>query len=138
MSGVSFGGTMKFIAIPAAALAAVLAMPAGAHHSFAAQYDASKPVTLKGVVTRVEWTNPHARFYIDVKDADGKVVNWNLELASPNYLKRAGWSSTSLKQGDEVSVEGSLARSGANMANARLVTFPDGTRVFARSAQDGG
>ena len=80
----------------------------------------------------------NARFYIDVADTDGKVVNWNLELSSPNYLKRAGWSSTSLKPGDEVSVEGSLARSGANMANARLVTFPDGTRVFARSAQDGG
>ena len=109
-----------------------------AHHSFAAQYDANSPVTLKGVVTKVEWMNPHARFYINVTDADGKVANWNLELASPNYLKRAGWSSTSLKEGDEVTVEGSLARSGANMANARLVTFPDGTRVFARSAQDGG
>ena len=107
-----------------------------AHHSFAAQYDGNKPVTLKGVVTKVEWTNPHARFYIDVKEADGKLVNWNLELASPNYLKRAGWSSTSLKQGDEVTVEGSLARSGANMANAASVTFADGTRVFARSAAD--
>ena len=119
-------------------VAMVVIAPVSAHHSFAAQYDPNSPVTLKGVVTKVEWMNPHARFYINVTDASGKVVNWNLELASPNYLKRAGWSSTSLKEGDEVTVEGSLARSGANMANARLVTFPDGTRVFARSAQDGG
>jgi hypothetical protein len=103
-----------------------------AHHSFAGEYDADKPVTLKGVVTKVEWTNPHARFYMDVKSADGKVTNWNLELASPNYLKRAGWSSTSLKAGDEITVEGSMARSGANMANARVVTLADGKRVFAR------
>lgn len=129
---------MKLVAVGFIVLAVALTAPAGAHHSFAAQYDASKPITLEGVVTKVEWTNPHARFYIDVKDGDGKVVNWNLELASPNFLKRAGWSSTSLKQGDAVVVEGSLARSGASMANARLVTFADGTRVFARSAADGG
>jgi len=129
--------TMKAVrSVLAASLVLWAAAPVEAHHSFAAQYDANKPVTLKGTVTKVEWTNPHARFYIDVKDADGKVVNWNLEIASPNYLKRAGWSSTSLKQGDEVTVEGSLARSGANMANASTVTFADGTRVFARSAQD--
>ena len=128
---------MKAVYTVLAASAVMCAtVSAEAHHSFAAQYDANKPVTLKGIVTRVEWTNPHARFYIDVKDADGKVVNWNLEIASPNYLKRAGWSSTSLKQGDEVTVEGSLARSGANMANAASVTFADGTRVFARSAAD--
>jgi hypothetical protein len=130
---------MTDILVRATLIGLVLAaLPAEAHHSFAAQYDGNKPVTLKGLVTKVEWTNPHARFYIDVKDEAGKVTNWNLELASPNYLKRAGWSSTSLKQGDEVVVEGSMARSGANMANARLVTFPDGTRVFARAAQDGG
>jgi hypothetical protein len=128
---------MKAVCTVLAALAAACATASvSAHHSFAAQYDGDKPVTLKGVVTKVEWTNPHARFYIDVKEADGKLVNWNLELASPNYLKRAGWSSTSLKQGDEVTVEGSMARSGANMANASSVTFADGTRVFARSAAD--
>ena len=112
--------------------------PLLAHHSFVMEYDDKKPVVLTGVVTKVEWTNPHARFYINVKDADGQTTTWNLELASPNYLKRAGWSSTSLKEGDEITVEGSLARSGANMANARAVTFADGTRVFARSSTDGG
>jgi hypothetical protein len=122
--------------VAAAALAA--AVPAIAHHSFAAQYDPAKPVTLTGTVTKVEWTNPHARFYLNVKSDDGATTNWNLELASPNFLKRAGWSSTSLKEGDEVTVEGSLARSGANMANARAVTLGDGRRVFARSATDGG
>jgi hypothetical protein len=115
-----------------------LSASVSAHHSFAAQYDASKPVMLTGKVTKVEWTNPHARFYMDVKGDDGKVVNWNLELASPNVLKRAGWSSTSLKEGDEVTVEGSLARSGADMANARTVVLANGQRVFARGTSDAG
>ena len=108
---------------------------AAAHHSFATQYDANAPVTLTGVVTKVEWTNPHARFYVDVADADG-VTNWNLELASPNVLRRNGWARDSLKVGDEVTVEGSLARSGAKMANARTVRLADGTSVFARGPED--
>jgi Family of unknown function (DUF6152) len=129
---------MKRLLSVLAAAVVVVALPAAAHHSFAAQYDSEKPITLTGTVTKVEWTNPHARFYMNVTDASGKTQEWNFELASPNYLKRAGWSSTSLKMGDQVTVEGSMARSGANMANARTVTFADGTRVFARSAQDGG
>ena len=105
-----------------------------AHHSFAAQYDANKPVTLKGIVSKVECTNPHARFYVDVRDETGTVTNWNLELASPNVLVRNGWSRTSLKVGDEIVVEGSLAKDGSKMANARVVRLADGRRVFAGSS----
>ncbi|PYR33014.1 MAG: hypothetical protein DMF90_22365 [Acidobacteria bacterium] len=110
------------------------AKPFLAHHSFAAEYDADKPVTLKGVVTRIEWMNPHARFYLDVKDEKGVLTNWNLELASPNALVRRGWTRTSLQVGDEVTVEGCLARDGSKMANARVVTLANGHQVFAGSS----
>ena len=106
-----------------------------AHHSFAAEYDSAKPVTLKGVVSRVEWTNPHARFYIDVKDETG-TYTWNLELASPNVLSRNGWTRRTLNIGDEITVQGSLAKDGSKMANARVVTLASGKRVFAGSSQD--
>ena len=115
------------------------AVPVLAHHSFAAEYDESKPIKISGTVTKLEWTNPHARFYVDVKDQTGKVINWNFELGSPNVLIRQGWRRTALKEGDQVTVEGYMAKDGTNLANARRVTLPDGRKVFAGSAEsDGG
>jgi hypothetical protein len=106
------------------------AVPVLAHHSFSAEYDRSKPVTLKGTVTKVEWMNPHARFYLDVKDDAGKVVNWEFELGSPNGLMRQGWTRNSLKEGDVVTVNGSQAKDGTNLVNANNVAFENGKRVL--------
>ena len=119
-----------------AGLALLAPAAALAHHSFAAEYDTKKPVSLKGTVTKVEWTNPHARFYIDVKNESGAVVNWNLELASPNVLVRQGWSRHSLNVGDQVTVEGAQAKDGSQMANARSVVLADGKKVFSGAAGD--
>ena len=112
------------------------AMPILAHHSFAAEYDATKPITITGAVTKVEWLNPHARFYVDVKDEKGAVTNWELELGSPNGLMRAGWSRKSMAIGDTVTVQGSLAKDGSKLANARSVVLAGGKRLFAQSSQD--
>jgi len=110
--------------------------PAVGHHSFAAEFDASKPLKLSGAVTKVEWSNPHAWFYIDVKGEDGKVTNWGFELGSPNGLMRAGWTRNSMKIGDIVTVEASRAKDGSNNANARAVTLAStGQRLFAASSQ---
>ena len=107
-----------------------------AHHSFAAEFDAGKPLTLKGIVTKIEWQNPHTYFYLDVTDADGKVVNWGMEMGSPNGLMRQGWTRNTLKIGDSVTVEGSQAKDGANVGNARVVILDaTGQRLFAASSQ---
>jgi hypothetical protein len=117
---------------------AFAAAPVFAHHSFAAEYDSAKPISLKGEVTKLEWMNPHARFYVDVKDDSGKVTNWELELGSPNGLMRRGWTRNSLKPGDTITVDGYLAKDGAHLANARTVSLADGRKIFAGAAEDGG
>jgi hypothetical protein len=111
-----------------------LSLPAAAHHTFSAQYDPDQSITLTGVVTRVEWTNPHARFYVDVEGEDGEVSNWNLELASPNVLRRYGWTGKSLQPGDRVTIDATLARDGSKMANALSIILPDGRKIFARES----
>jgi uncharacterized protein DUF6152 len=107
------------------------AVPGFAHHSFSAEYDRSKPIQLKGSVTKVEWMNPHARFYVDVKDDAGKVTNWEFELGSPNGLMRQGWTRNSLKIGDVVQVSGSRAKDGSNLVNATSVALSNGQGVLS-------
>lgn len=114
------------------------ALPALAHHSFAAEYDSTKPIELTGKVTKIEWMNPHARFYVDVKDGAGKVSNWEFELGSPNGLMRQGWTRHSMNIGDQVDISGYLAKDGSHLANARTVKLADGRRLFAGSSTDGG
>jgi hypothetical protein len=112
------------------------AAPLFAHHSFAAEYDVSKPVTLKGAITKVEWTNPHVYFFMDVKDADGKVANWAIENGPPNTLYRNGWGKDTLKIGDVVTVSGSMAKDGSHLANAKSIIMADGRSVLAGSSAD--
>ena len=107
-----------------------------AHHSGAAEFDANKKIDLNGIVTKVEWTNPHAHFYMDVTDASGKVTNWNLELASPNVLVRNGWSRRSLKEGDKVNVTGSRAKDNSNLGTAGVITFSDGHKLTFLAADN--
>lgn len=127
----------KFAIFVSGAALLLGALPIFAHHSFDAEYSRDQQREFHGKVTKVEWMNPHARFYVDVVEDDGSVVNWEFELGSPNGLMRAGWRRDSLKVGDEVSLMGNLAKDGSNLANARQVTLADGRRVFAGSSADG-
>ena len=124
--------TLSMVAAGAGLL--LMGLPVAAHHSFAAEYDSTKKIELKGVVTKLEWTNPHAHFYVDVTGPDGKVANWNLELASPNMMQRNGWTRHSLKEGDHVVVVAAQAKDGTNTASATTIEKSDGTKLTFMSA----
>jgi hypothetical protein len=128
MSRLSFAGVAAVLALSPLA-------SSHAHHSFAAEFDRNKPIELTGKVTKVEWTNPHARIYIDVEEG-GRVVNWDFELGPPNGLMRQGWNRNSLQQGHVVKVNGFLSKDQEHVANARSVFLPDGRQVFAGSSFD--
>ena len=110
------------------------AIPMLAHHSFSAEFDSTKKVTLKGAIVKVEWLNPHIWVYLDVKDDAGKVAHWQCEGGPPNTLTRNGWTKNTLKQGDQVTISGTLAKDATNTCNASSVALPDGRRVFAGSS----
>ena len=128
---------MRKFALALAALLGMVAVPAFAHHAFSAEFDTAKPITLKGVVTKIEWMNPHAWFYLDVKTDAGVIEHWQLETGAPIELTRRGWRKNDLKVGDEVTVQGFRAKDGTNTGNARMVNLPDGKKVFSGSAEDG-
>jgi hypothetical protein len=114
------------------------AIPAFAHHSFAAEYDQKQPITLKGVVNHLDWMNPHVYFYLDVADKDGKLTHWACEAGNPNALARRGWKKDSLKTGDQVTIQAFRAKDGSNTVNARSIVLADGKKIFAGSPDDGG
>jgi len=124
------------IVITAAAIL-LAAVPVWAHHAFAAEFDASKPIKFRGTVTKMEWINPHAWIHIDVKGDDGKVTSWMIEAAAPNALLRRGWTKASLPAGTEILVEGYQAKDGANRANGSIITFTDGRKLFVGSSGEG-
>jgi hypothetical protein len=127
---------MKLVALVLALVLLATATPLTAHHSFAAEYDSTKPVSVSGTLTRVEWNNPHIWFYLDVKDEKGVVTNWGFSAAPPGVLMRRGITKDVLKLGSVIRVEGFRAKDGSNNANGGKVTFPDGRSVFTASAED--
>jgi hypothetical protein len=120
----------KFLAAAAIASLIVAAVPAWAHHSFAAEFDITKPVKLEGTVTSMEWINPHSWIHLDVKGPDGKTISWMVEGGSPNILLRRGFTKKSLEPGTVIVVDGYQAKNGENRANGANITFPDGKRLF--------
>jgi sarcosine oxidase gamma subunit len=124
--------TGLLVAIAAILLSAVA--PLLAHHAFSAEFDQSKPIKLSGEITKLQWVNPHAWIFIDVKGADGKVVPWRFEMGAPNALLRAGWSKSDIKAGTAVTISGFMARSGGSVGNAFQVRLPDGRDLFAGSS----
>lgn len=128
---------LRFMQALLSVLLAAAATSSQAHHSFAAQYDSNKPVKMTGVVTRVEWTNPHVYIFIDVTDKDGRVQNWGFEMGPPHMLQRAGWKKNSLTIGETIEVEGWLARDGSNHANARMVKRASTGEVLGAASSAG-
>jgi len=124
---------MRRVILIAGLLSFLVALPLAAHHSFAAQYDRTKAITLKGTVTKIEWMNPHVYFYIDVKDGE-RTINWAIEGGAPSMLYRNGWRADSLKVGDQITVDGWLAKDGTNLANMRTATLANGKTVFGASS----
>ena len=120
-------------ALLAAAMLSLAIVPASGHHAFSAEFDGNKQVTLRGTITKMEWINPHAWIHIDVKQPDGAVVNWMIELGPPNSLLKRGWTKQSVPAGTEILVVGYQARDGARRANGRDITFADGKKLFAGS-----
>jgi Family of unknown function (DUF6152) len=121
----------KLCVIAAAGGLLALTMPAVAHHSFAAEFDADQPITVKGAVTKMDWVNPHSWIYVDVKDDAGKVVNWRFEMGPPNALLRMGWRKDSVPPGTPVEIQGYRAKNGEPVANAKQVKLPDGRELFS-------